>query len=306
MTIRISVVIATLNRANYLRKALQSLSDQNMESSDYEVIVVDNGSTDNTKIIVEEFSRNPNFVYLFEPVVGLSKARNTGLKAATGDYVAYLDDDAIAHPAWLKNILSDFEKFTPIPGCIGGCVLPIWEIPQPDWLSDKMLVYLSLVSWSDIPTILQVNQGISGCNMAYSKEILMGIGGFREELGRHGRNLLSNEEVYVQQLLISKGFNIIYDPEIAVLHHIAAERLDKKWFEARVFWQGISKAFMLRIMQNLSNNKRILMSARKVLWVLPRMALIFTSPKASDRFRRFCQVREAFGFIYGLLFFEAG
>ena len=97
MNVQISAVVCTHNRAAYLRKALQSLVDQTMAQELYEIIVVDNASTDGTKQVVSEYSGASNLRCLYEPVIGLSRARNTGWGNARGEYVAYLDDDAVAH-----------------------------------------------------------------------------------------------------------------------------------------------------------------------------------------------------------------
>ena len=103
--VRISAVVCTLNRATYLARAVESLVNQTYPKEYYEIIVVDNGSTDNTREVVEQFSQCAIIRYIYEPVKGLSQARNTGWQAAAGKYVAYLDDDAIARPRWLEKML---------------------------------------------------------------------------------------------------------------------------------------------------------------------------------------------------------
>src|SRR5690349_21431211 len=128
MTIRISAIIPTYNRADYLGNAIQSLIEQTLPIEQYEILVIDNCSTDRTRqIVCEDFAHVPNLRYIYEPVLGLSQARNTGWQQARGDYVAYLDDDAIASSQWLEKILFTFRTVTPIPGCVGGKVEPIWE-----------------------------------------------------------------------------------------------------------------------------------------------------------------------------------
>ena len=99
MKVEISVVICTHNRAGYLTKALQSLSAQSLNPDSYEVIVVDNGSTDNTREVYENIIGKTNWIYVHDPVVGLSHARNTGWGDAKGKFIAFMDDDAIADRA---------------------------------------------------------------------------------------------------------------------------------------------------------------------------------------------------------------
>lgn len=148
----LSVIICTFNRAHYLRKAIHSLLKQTLPPETFEILVVDNGSTDETcQMMTEEFDSVTNLRYLYEPTPGLSHARNTGWKHAQGDYVAYLDDDAIAVSDWCHNILNVFKSYEIRPGCVGGRVAPIWESSCPHWVSVTMQHYLSssLVSNSD-------------------------------------------------------------------------------------------------------------------------------------------------------------
>ena len=146
MNIDISAIICTHNRASYLIKAIQSLVNQTLDKSLYEIIIVDNGSTDDTKRIVsEEFASVRNLKYVYEPILGLSQARNTGWKNAKGKYVAYLDDDAIADSQWIEKILLTFNSVKPTHGALGGKVEPIWESPRPRWVSDSMLVAVTIV-----------------------------------------------------------------------------------------------------------------------------------------------------------------
>ena len=135
MTVRISAIVCTYNRSTYLRKALGSLVDQSLSKDQYEVIVIDNGSQDDTRQVIDEFSWMPNLKYVYEPNLGLSQARNTGWRNAHGGYVAYLDDDAIACPRWLEKILEVFENVKPRPGCVGGKIEPRWELGHPLILS---------------------------------------------------------------------------------------------------------------------------------------------------------------------------
>src|SRR4051812_37764690 len=132
MTIRISAIIPTYNRDAYLGKAIQSLVDQTLATEQYEILVIDNCSTDHTReIVCNEFGHVPNLRYIYEPVQGLNQARNTGWRQARGELVAFLDDDAIANSEWLEKILMVFETVKPIPGCVGGQVEGIWETERP-------------------------------------------------------------------------------------------------------------------------------------------------------------------------------
>jgi len=297
----ITAVICTHNREVYLRKALQSLLDQTLGEKLYEIVVVDNGSQDNTKEVVREFSGIPHLRFVHEPVVGVSRARNTAWRNAQGEYVAFLDDDAIACRGWLEKYLEVFESFAPRPGVVGGKCEAIWEAARPDWLSEKLFGYLSILDLSDVPEVLENHQWLSVCNMACPRRLLQSSGGFREDLDRQGNSLRGNSEIYFLQQIRGWGYRAIYHPEIMVGHHVSPSKLSKKWFRERAYWQGLSKAFMLYPEVGLSSARRARLGLLRIGWMLPRMVLMLSGTNAADRFRRQCQALEAAGYVKGLL-----
>ena len=117
VSLKVTVVIVTYNRAEMLKEALESLTTQSRLPD--EVLVVDNNSSDRTKAVAESFKGRLNMSYVFEPVQGTSTARNTGIKHAQGDIIAYLDDDCIAEKDWLHYIEIPFLK-DPAIGMVGG------------------------------------------------------------------------------------------------------------------------------------------------------------------------------------------
>ena len=248
MSVRVSVVIPTYNRSEYLRKAIQSLIDQTLPRDQFEIIVVDNGSTDRTKAVVSEEFGNFNLRYVKEPKVGLCWARNTGWLSANGDYVAYLDDDAIASRRWLEAILDVFDGVKPVPGCVGGRVDLIWEAPRPDWLPDDFVPHLAQVNWSSELIALDETQYLAGVNFAFPRKRLKEIGGFDPRIDRQGKKLLSNGDILILRQLQNMGYTCYYHPEIAVQHHVSKERLNKKWFLRRLYWQGVSDVVLQQIL----------------------------------------------------------
>lgn len=241
MSIRISAVICTYNRAAYLQKAIQSLVDQTLPQNYYEIIVVDNASTDNTKATVEGFDHFENLRYIHEPIMGLSQARNTGWQNAQGEYIAYLDDDAIACPEWLERIVDAFDTVKPQPASVGGKVTPVWEAERPAWFPKEMETAFAIVHWGDNPKFLtEEHEHHVGCNVAYQRDILRACGGFNTNLGRKGTNLISNDESLILLYLRQHCLGIYYHPSIHVEHLVPAERLAKRFLYRRMFWQGVS------------------------------------------------------------------
>lgn len=303
MDTKISVIICTHNRASYLRKALANLVDQSIPVEEYEVIVVDNGSRDGTRQVVAEFAQRPNYRYIYEPELGLSRARNTGWQNAQGEYIAYIDDDAVADQGWLAKIVEVFETTTPRPGCIGGKVYPIWEAPRPHWLSDSMVSWLAILDYSDTPVTLDDPRHLVGANIAYPRHLLETMGGFQVSLGRKGNNLLSNEESLLHYQLVKMGYACIYHPEIVVGHHVQASRLNQTWFKRRLYWQGVSNAILQIVQESPMLSRRVFMALCATRRALSPRRLFNLAIPTDDpqRFERKCSAFEQVGYLVGLL-----
>lgn len=301
MPVELSAIICTYNRADYLRKAITSLIEQTLDTDRFEIIVVDNNSKDDTKqVATEEFAHVPNLRYLFEPVPGLSRARNTGWQNAEGRFIAFLDDDAVAAPEWAATFLEVFTTWEPTPGCAGGKAAPIWEVPQPDWLSDRLLPILSVYDWSPEPKVLSEDEWIAGCNIAYPRDVLAEFGGFREDLGRVGKKLLSGEEIYLRKQIDGAGYVTVYHPQITIGHHVSPSRLQKDWFRRHAYGNGQTAAIMERLTNPDLNRNRLLLTVRKIGWMIPRAGLMLLTPDPGKRFRREYQLREVAGYVAAL------
>lgn len=306
MNICISAIICTHNRDDYLAKAIQSLVDQSMSKDKYEIIIVDNCSTDSTKKVIEQFTSVSNIRYIYESTLGLSYARNTGWRNARGEYVAYLDDDAIACPVWLDKILEVFTTVTPRPGCIGGRVDPIWEAPRPRWLSDELITGLTVINWSDLPhNLLDLNQKwLAGANIAFPMDVLKHIGGFVSGLDRTGKRLLSGGDVFLEKQIQRAGYSCFYHPEIAVKHLVPKSRLKKRWFTRRYYCQGLSDAGVQLIEETPSITKRIRYAIRKLHNLLrsPHTLMNLILPGNNPKqFTKKCFALITLGHIVGLL-----
>ena len=240
----ISAIICTHNRDNYLGAAIDSLLMQDFLGS-FEVVVVDNASKDRTREVVEARLGNPKLEYIYEPVTGLSIARNTGAKAAHGEVLAYLDDDAVASKQWLR-VLHEAYKSNNKLAIAGGKVSLIWpeEINPPKWLSVELSGNLGYYDLGD--SVVYIDQpGLTprGLNYSIRRTFLEQIGGFDTNLGRIGKKLLSNEELHTTELAIKRGWQVAYLPEALVGHNVAPERLRPSWFIERGWWQGISECY---------------------------------------------------------------
>lgn len=243
----ISAIICTHNRDQYLGRAIDSLLAQDFP--DYEIIVVDNASSDRTREVVEERLPSSRLKYVYEGVTGLSVARNTGAATASGEILAYLDDDAVASPQWLSVLMKAYQQQEKL-AIAGGKVTLIWPegITPPPWLSEGLAGNLGAYDLGDHPINID-RPGLTprGLNYSIRRSFLDQIGGFDRNLGRIGNKLLSNEELHTTELALNLGWQVTYLPEALVAHQVAPERLNPQWFLSRGWWQGISECYRDRL-----------------------------------------------------------
>ena len=243
----VSAIICTHNRDRYLGLAIDSLLAQDFDN--FEIIIVDNASSDRTREVVEARLKDDRVRYVYEPEIGLSIARNTGARTAHSEILAYLDDDAIASPQWLKTIYTAYRQNSRL-AIAGGKVTLIWSdgMTPPNWLSDGLAGNLGAYDLGD--AVVKIDRpGLTprGLNYSIRKSFLNQIGGFDPNLGRVGKNLLSNEELHTTNLALQTGWEVAYLPSACVAHHVAPERIRHQWFLDRGWWQGISECYREQI-----------------------------------------------------------
>lgn len=239
----ISACICTYDRYDLLPKAVDSLLNQSLEKELYKIIIVDNSpDLEKAQNFSKKYQNFSNIIYIIEKEPGLSNARNVALNICETEYIAYMDDDAIATFDWLKNLLYGFETFSPDVAVVGGKVEPIFEVEPPLWLHDSLLSFLSIVDWGGNARIAEPSEWFAGTNIAFHTKTLLELGGFNVKLGRigSGASLLSNEEIQVIKLIRSQNKKLVYVPEAAVKHLVESKRLTQEWFRKRVAWQAVS------------------------------------------------------------------
>jgi glycosyltransferase involved in cell wall biosynthesis len=302
---RVSVVICTHNRAERLGDAIGSVLAQDSAGVPFELLVVDNRSTDGTRDTVERFGGDRRVRYVWEPALGLCHARNTGGREARGEYIAYLDDDAVACAGWLQAIPAAFEAMADV-GVVGGRVEPIWEAARPTWLSDDVALSLTIVDWSVTPTVITDvrNQWLVGANMAVRAKALRAVGGFHPRLDRVGTRMLSSGDVYLQKQIMARGYRCFYAPAMAVRHAVPASRLTKRWFRRRYYSQGLSDAVMQLLDGHTSPRARAssaLTTAARLLVRPHDLAALLCPTNDPVRFTRKCFAWIAVGTVAGMI-----
>lgn len=302
----ISVVICTRDRADLLRRAIVSVLEQEAPRPTFELLVVDNASSDHTPEVVQGFAAESCVRYLHEPVGGISTARNTGWRAAKGRYIAYLDDDALASSRWLQAIRNGFETTSDKPGIVGGRVLPIWESRRPAWLSDKIAAALAIIDWGDeahpIGDLRQ--EWLVSANFAIPRLLLEEIGGFHPLLGWVGDARLPNEDILLQKEVMRRGYGCLYYPTMTVEHWVPTARLSKRWLARRFYWQGVGDAVMQIVEDAPPRHRRLIEALIRAAALLrsPRKltSLLLPTDEALGVTRR-CLTMNDLGYISGLL-----
>lgn len=235
---KLSVIICTFNRADLLKKAIISLVEQEVSPDEWELIVVDNNSNDATKDVVSGFA---GVRYVFEAKQGLSHARNRGLEEASGEYVAYVDDECQMSAQWVGNIISLID--THRPKVFGGPIYPWYEGQKPVWFQDDYGSY-------SLPHNLDATgqPHISGGNMGFDAAALKEAGGFDPALGvSAGRVLYGEETAIIQKLKNAFGDSCVeYSENLANRHLVRPERFNWGWIMHENFKRGVSRAKMLR------------------------------------------------------------
>ncbi|MFH1827614.1 MAG: glycosyltransferase family 2 protein [bacterium] len=225
-TILLSVIVCTYNRAQLLKNCLRSLEKQTADKKKYEVIVVDNNSTDSTKEIMEDYTKNQtNIRIVTEKNCGRSYARNRGWQEAKGKYVAYIDDDAVAKPDWIEQIMA-FIKENPKINAFGGPYSKFSLKPIPTWLPEN---YFTLNLGNRVKMLNLKNEWLSGSNMIFNRSIFHRYEGFNTNFGGKGYKIIYGEETEFLTRLKKMGESVYYVPKICVKHLVAERKLNLWW-----------------------------------------------------------------------------
>lgn len=241
----ITVVVCTYNRAAVLEKTLDSLLTQSLAPSLFDIVVIDDGSTDQTKAVVLHFQKKklPRVSYIRKDKnTGLAHSRNMVMKRCKNPYIAFIDDDALANPDWLKKALEFFTTVTPVPWGVTGPVLPYYPSAKPDWYKD---IYESDVKGKN-ERFLTKGETFTGANMFFRVEKILGCGGFNESVDMRGDELVLGEETSLFENLWKVYGNtaaLYYSPKLSVDHMIHPYKLTVSYKLKRSFAAGQSHYF---------------------------------------------------------------
>lgn len=262
--VSVSVVLCcyTMERWRHIVAATESLRAQSLPPAEILLVV------DHCPALLERAIRELPDVRVLDNdgPPGLSSARNAGVDASSGDVVAFLDDDAVAEPEWLASLAPEYAE--PCVLGVGGQVSPLWESRRPAWFPPEF-DWVVGCSHAGMPSGAAVVRNLIGANMSFRRDVLATVGGFRADLGRVGSHPAGCEEteLCIRAAAQFPGGVLYYQPEATVHHHVPEARATWRYFRARCYAEGLSKAAVSRV----TGAQRALSSERAyVSRVLPR------------------------------------
>jgi glycosyltransferase involved in cell wall biosynthesis len=262
----LSIIICTYNREKYIYNCLKSVAENDFSFENYEIVLINNNSTDNTEYECKRFKNDlpqVNFRYFVEKNQGLSFARNRGITEAKGDILAYVDDDATINNIYLKTI-ADFFANNKNAFAAGGAILPVYETQEPKWFSHHTKILITTYK-NEGKKIIEFKKGKfpGGGNSAYRKDVFEKIGLYNTDLGRKGASLIGAEEKDIFDKMRKKNMKFYYLPDMILYHIIPPEKLTQKYFDKLTFSIGQSEKVRTLNISKSKYFKRMIVEAIK-------------------------------------------
>ena len=225
-----------------LADCINSMLNQTIKNC-FEILIVDNNSIDNTEEIAKDFAKNNNNIkYFKETIVGYSAPRNCGWKNATGNIIAYIDDDEIAATDWLESIEKTFQKEEK-PDIVGGIYLIKYDETPPDWFIESM----GGTDKNRQKGILNQRKDcyLAGGNIAFKKEVLEKLNGFSDDFNMKNVFLMVGEDTDICQRAVKAGFRLYYNPQIVIYHRMNQNNYDIEFRKQKAKKTGMAARFVL-------------------------------------------------------------
>jgi GT2 family glycosyltransferase len=239
--VKVSVILPTKDRGPAIAETIESLLALDFPAAQHEIVIVDNlSNSENQKQLRGLASEHSDRIrYVREEKLGLCNARNCGIHNSEGEFLVFLDDDAIVPWYWLTRIIAPFAD--PEVFATGGKVIAKYTTPPPDWIDERLGMYISNFDLGDEAIQLYYNEYPRGANMAFRRTAFDEIGLFLDCFDRKGKSLMSYGDIEICYRIDRAGYKIIYVPDAEILHLIRGDRLNEEWFQRRFYWQGRSE-----------------------------------------------------------------
>lgn len=248
----ISIIIPTKNRIFMLKDTIDSLTSQTLDKDNYEILIIDQSTDNKTRDLVGSLGeeKNINIKYFYNTIPGLHSSRNIGAKLAKGDVLFFTDDDIIANRYYLEVISEGFGNDNDI-AIMTGKIVPLYEGDVPEWIdffwqdykSGKYIWQISLLDLGD--ESIEINPDlVFGCNYIIRRDLFIKYKGtnpdaFSKDLIKYS----GSSEIALSYKIRDAGLKIIYEPELLIQHKVKNERLTKRYFYERNYFEGIKKSY---------------------------------------------------------------
>lgn len=303
MEFDISVIIATYNRAHDLRKTLESMVRTDKNGLAVEFIIVDNGSSDQTKSVVGSFSDQINIRYIFEARSGKNRALNTALeKCELGKIIVFTDDDVNVSPVWLVSIRSVCDRW-PNHAVFGGRINVIFPLEKAQkWTSDPYLSSLCFAhhNYSDKECIYDNHMTPFGPNFWVRREVFDGGRRYDEAVGPRPKNRIMGSETSFLIGLLRDNYEIVYSPRVVVAHRIQPKTIKFLSICQRGFRLGRGEAHYLGLPgQNLLKNHYelwLLYRCGAIIWHCLKVIASFIISKKEKRRTNIVKMLQGLGY----------
>lgn len=238
MRVHVSVILATRDRADLLADTLRELEAQDSASRTWEIIVADNGSTDNTAEVLRRAAETLPLVSVFEPRPGKNRALNRALELARGDLLLFTDDDVVPDPRWIMEMASAADRW-PGHAIFGGRIVPRFPPEAPAWLRNHWFIGTAYARFELSQGEGPMTKWPFGPNFMVRAEA-MEAQGYNEGIGPLGADYVSGSETELLMRLTQQGHKMVYVPTATVGHVVRPNQLSVDWLLARSYRLGRS------------------------------------------------------------------
>ncbi len=246
--LRVTIAICTYNRVDYLRDTLLDFKNQTASAQQFEIIIINNNSTDKTEIACSDFiEQNPELnTRLYSEIrQGLSHARNRAITESNSEWILFIDDDVILPEDFVQNALN-FINQAEKPCAAGGKILVSFDDGEPDWIPGELMPMFGFHDLGNDQKKYPAHNFPRGGNMLIHKTVAEKVGGFNPELGRTGENLAGSEEKAFFDQARKQGFELWYLADMMLYHRIGKRRLKKEYLKKQSVGIGYSEQIRLK------------------------------------------------------------
>ena len=306
---KVSVVVCThsIDRYDDFQEAAGSIFSQTYD--DIEAVLVSDGSKEVYRRMKDDYgSRSDTVVTKTEENVGISGARTHAGETATGDVIAFIDDDAVARESWVEELVETYEEHDVIAA--GGRMAPLWVAGKPSFLPEEFYWLIGVTHRGFSDGEGEVRNTFAS-NLSFRHDIFLELGGFNTAVGRKGdRQIQAHESEICSRMRRRYGKGVYYNPDAVVEHKIFDYRTRARWLLNRAFWQGYSKRVMDTLVPEASGDKNEFLRRLLLEFAPERFVSLVRRPswtKAKQLFMLFVLTGfVGFGFVYGLLTVRQG